>query len=381
MNDTETRLRDYLHSQAATVPDNAQGPGLDNAQTPGLEEARRRHHWPVLATAAAIALVLVLGVAFLTRITPDEPVPASPVSDAAPKVPYTVYSENALHDGDRKVQIPKGVDGFFHGRIDGGWLALRMPGAAQVEVGVLQLDGRFRQLGPDSSYGATLSPDRKQVAMVHDLSGRTAEVVVVDITSGAVVTRSPVLPVPPGRLLWNQAGIWLRTDEAVLAKLALWKPGSATTTQVALEGFDGGLSAPATGDTVALTIRSRDTECLKAGVLSADGFKQLREYCEAGARTIYPVMSPDGRTMVSSRSRLVVDVPTGKVTKLQLPTTGEVTDFPEPVFEDATQLIAIVKQPVKEAGKPPTQHLYRCDVRSGECALLRTGTGITLHRP
>ena len=89
-------------------------------------------------------------------------------------------------------------------------------------------------------------------------------------------------------------------------------------------------------------------------MLRADGFKQLREYCEAGAQTIYPLMSPDGRTMVNSRSRLVIDIPTGRVTKLQLPETGEVTDFPEPVFEDATQLIAIVMGPATNTSKPPT---------------------------
>jgi hypothetical protein len=372
MTDTETRLRDYLHAQAATVPDNAEGPGLD--------AGARRPHWPVLTAAAAIAVVLVLTVTFLTRMSSDRTEPAGPVSDAAAKVPYILYADSALHDGDQKVRLPKGVDAFY-GRVDGGWLGVQLPVEPTPRVGILRPNGRFRALGPESSTGPALSPDRKQVAMVHSLASRKAEVVVVDIASGQEVSRSPVLAAGPAQLVWNRTGIWLRTDEMVLAKLALWKPGSQSTTPIEVPGFDGGLSAPADGDTVVLSTRSGDTKCLRAGVLRADGFKQLREYCEAGAQPIYPLMSPDGRTMVNSRSRLVVDVPTGKVTKLQLPETGEVTDFPEPVFEDATQLIAIVMGPPTKTSKPPTQRVYRCDVRSGECALLLTGTGVTLQTP
>ncbi|WP_327633342.1 hypothetical protein OHB24_25425 [Kribbella sp. NBC_00482] len=375
MTDTETRLRDYLHTQAATVPDDARGPGL--------EPAVHRRHWPVLTAAAAIAAVLVLTVTFLTRISSDRTAPVAPpgpVSAAAPKVPYIVYADNALHDGDQKVRLPKGVD-TFSGRADGGWLGLQLPMEPRTRVGILQPNGGFRLLGPELSTGPTLSPDRTQVAMVHGLANRQAVVIVVDIASGQEVSRSPVLPAAPAKLVWNQTGIWLRTDEMVLAKLALWKPGSGSTKPVDVTGFDGGLSAPADGDTVVLSTRSGDRSCLRAGVLRADGFKQLREYCEAGAQTIYPLMSPDGRTVVNSRSRLVIDVPTGKVTKLQLPETGEVTDFPEPVFEDATQLIAIVMGPDTNTSKPPTQRVYRCDVRSGECALLLTGTGITLQTP
>ncbi len=252
MTDTETRLRDYLHTQAATVPDDAQGPGL--------EPAVHRRHWPVLTAAAAIAAVLVLTVTFLTRISSDRTAPVAPpgpVSAAAPKVPYIVYADNALHDGDQKVRLPKGVD-TFSGRADGGWLGLQLPMEPRTRVGILQPNGGFRLLGPELSTGPTLSPDRKQVAMVHGLANRQAVVIVVDIASGQEVSRSPVLPVAPAKLVWNQTGIWLRTDEMVLAKLALWKPGSGSTTPVDVTGFDGGLSAPADGDTVVLSTRSGD---------------------------------------------------------------------------------------------------------------------------
>ncbi|NIK61008.1 hypothetical protein [Kribbella shirazensis] len=375
MNDTETRLRDYLQSQAATVPDTAQGPGLD--------EPRGRQHWPVLATAAAIAAILVLTVTFLTRVAPDKPVPASPVSDAAPKIPYTVYSENALHDGDRKVLLPRGVDGFFHGRVDGGWLGMQLPGGGQSQVGILRPDGSFRELGPQGSDSPTLSPDRKQVAMLHSLTRpKGSSVVVIDIASGRTVARTAVMTVrPSGLLVWNRAGIWLRTDGPVLASLAVWRPGSGGNPRpVRLAEFDGGLRAAPTGGIVAWTTRRGNNRCLKAGLSSEDGFRQIREYCDVGPESIYPVVSPDGRTMVNSQVRVVVDIETGKVTRLQLPAEAEVTTFPEPVFEDANQLILITNPPGNQV-KTLTQQLYRCDVRSGECALLQTATGITLQEP
>ncbi|MFG1905326.1 hypothetical protein [Kribbella sp. NPDC048928] len=388
MNDTETRLRDYLHSQAATVPDTAQGPGL--------ERSTRRRHWPVLATAAAIAVVLVVTVTFLTRLAPDSsvPVPAGPppgpVSNAAPEVPYTVLTGEkvtdlhaTLHDGDRTVSIPRGVSGFF-GRVDGGWLA--MSGPRGDHAAILKPDGTLRTLGPDHIELPALSPNRSQIAVIHRLEDTKGELVVVDVKSGKEVSRSPQLPVMPSQLGWAKDGIWYRVDEVgapnkpTAYSLHFWKPKSDHVMDVAFPNYDGGLAAPPTSDVVALTTRKGNNRCLKAGVLRDGAFDEAREYCDVAAAATYPVLSPDGRTMVSSDVKLAIDVQTGKQTKLRLPANTRVTEWPEPVFENVSQLL-LVTEPDANNRLPVQEQVFRCDVRSGECAAVLKTVRTTLHRP
>ena len=372
MNDTETRLRDYLHTQAATVPDDAHGPGLD--------EPRHRRHWPVLMAAAAIAAVLVLTATFLTRLSEDMPEPAGPVSTAPPTIPYTAGA--MMHDGDQRVRIPKGVDGFFFGRVDGGWLGGYMPKPGQFQAAVLNANGAFRTIGPQRSGGTTLSPDRKQVAVMHYRSATEGDIVIVDLASGRAVSTTQ-LPYQPILLGWNQSGLWMSNDGVTTSELMVWRqPGSGQPEHVDFAGFQGGgMSAPAGTDTIALYSKNGDDRCVKAAVLRDDALKILRQYCDAGPEALYPLMSPDGRKMVNSLQKLVVDVRSGKVTKLQLPAAEEMTDFPSAQFEDANQLILLTTPPPSTRKLTP-QTMYRCDVRSGECAVLqKNGAGITLQQP
>ncbi|MET9275904.1 hypothetical protein [Kribbella sp. NPDC003557] len=389
MTDTETRLRDYLQAQAATVPDDAQGPGLE---PPG-----RRHHWPVLVAAAAIALVLVLTVSFLTRTAPDRsvPVPAGPppgpVSGAAPEVPYTLTSGrlrtdgSTLHDGDRTVRIPPGVGGFF-GRVGDGWLTMKSPAGGGSRAGILTPDGTFRALGPERIELVALSPDRRQVAIIHYLDGPKGEIVVVDIDSGRQVSRSPELPTRPSQLGWNRNGIWFRVDEVgdpskpTQYGLYGWRPKSHEVTRIDFPGYDGGLAVPAASDVVGLTTRRGNNRCLKAGVLRDGKFDEQRQYCDVAAAASYPVMSPDGRTIVSSDVKLAIDIASGKRTKLRLPANAEVTSWPEPVFENVSQVLLITRPPGNQR-LPVQQQIYRCDVRSGECAAVLKTTGATLQQP
>ncbi|MGW6282634.1 hypothetical protein [Kribbella sp. NPDC055071] len=372
MTTTETRLRDYFHSQANTIPETAEGPGL--------ESPVRRRPWPVLAAAAAIALVLAVSATYLARFSGDDiPEPAAPVSTAAPTVPYTVGA--TLYDGGRRVRIPKGVDGFFFGRVDGGWLAMSLPKPGQFQAGVLGTNGRFRLIGPERSGGTTLSPDRKQVAVMRYRSGTLGEIVIVDVKSGKAVSTTP-LSYQPTLLGWNQSGLWMSNDAVTTSALMVWQhPGSGQPQTLALPDFEGGLSAPADTDTVTVSTRHGDDRCLKAGVLSNGAFKVLRQYCDAGPASYYPLTSPDGRRMVNSDANLVVNLRTGKITKLQLPAGQQMNDFPSAQFEDANQLVLTTRPP--EPGDPgKKQSLYRCDVRSGECALLqKDASKITLQEP
>jgi hypothetical protein len=390
MTDTETRLRDYLHTQAATVPDNAQGPGLDGP--------RQRRHWPVVTAAAGIALVLVLTVTFLTRIAPDRsiPVPAGPppgpVSHAAPEVPYTLagdrekQEDSTLHDGGVTVRIRDAVDGFFRGRVDGGWLAMRMPRGGRSQAGILKPDGTFRPLGPERIEMVTLSPDRRQIAVIQYLDDPKGQIVVVDVESGREVSRSPQLPTRPSSLGWNRNGIWFRVDEMADPDkptqygLYGWRPKSDQVSHIALPEYDGALVAPPASDVVGLTTRRGNNRCLKAGVLRNGKFDEQRQYCDVAAAASYPVMSPDGKTIVSSDVKLAIDIASGKVTKLRIPAADAVVSWPEPVFENTSQVLLITESPGNHR-LPLPQKIYRCDVRSGECVVVLKTSGATLHTP
>jgi hypothetical protein len=370
MTDTETRLRDYLHSQAATVPDSAQGPGLDSVT--------RRAHWPVLAAAAAVVVVAVLAASLLTRSgdrTEPARTPAPPVSGAAPQVPYTVSTSKsaALHDGKQTVPLPKGVDGYFFGRAGGGWLGSLMPGIGQFQPGILLPSGTFRPLGPPRSDGQHLSPDHKQLALYRYLSNTRGQVIVVDVASGKQIAQLPAAPGRPDILGWNQDGIWLNLGRT---GIVVWKPSTGEQRRISIPGYNDGAAIPATAGVVAVTAQVDGKRCLRAGALRDDGFKVLRDYCDDGPEHLYPLLSPDGRTMVQSARSEAIDVNSGQVTKLDLP--GRMTDaLPSPVFEDATRLLTLTE---KRVGNELRQQLFRCDVTSGECKLLFKDAGhVTIH--
>ena len=370
MTDTETRLRDYLHTQAATVPDDAEGPGP--------AEPRKSRHWPVLAAAAAIVVVVVLAASLLTRSSGDRPEPAKrpapPVSGTAPQVPYTVYNENALHDGKQAVRIPKGVDGYFFGRAGGGWLGMLMPRPGAFRPIILLPNGTYRAIGPDRSGGQVLSPDRKQVALYHYLSNARGQVIVVDVRSGQQVAQLPAAAGQPTILGWNQDGVWLDRGKT---GLVVWQPASGRQRPVSIAGFDGSAAIPPAAGTVVVSAKVDGKRCLKAGALRDDGFKVSREYCDDEPEQLYPVLSPNGRTMIQSARAEAIDISTGEVTKLKLP-DRMIDTLPLPVFEDGTQLLTLTEK--VGAGGVVEQQLFRCDVTSGECkVLVKDADGWTIH--
>lgn len=374
MNDTETRLRDYLQTTAATVSDNPPGLDLETDSTP------HRRRWPVILAAAAIAVVLVLAASFLTRLSPAQPEPAAPVSGEAPLIPYTVSKKRVttLHDGAQQVRVTFPSDGYFRGRVGGGWLALTMPNNRILQVGILLPNGSFRPVGPPRSESPVLSPDGRQVVLVARQADQKGQVMVVDVRTGREIASTPVQARVPQILGWNKTGIWLSHDETNKPELLVWQPGSGQPQPITAPDFAGSRAIPGTTDMVVLSTRAGESRCLKAGVLRDTTFEVKREYCDQGQEHQYPVLSPDGRTMIHSLQKVAVDVATGKVTKLQLP--DQMLDWPEAVFEDATHLLALTQRDDVMGAIP--RKLYRCDVTSGACKLLvEKAADISLQQP
>jgi len=378
MNDTETRLRDYLQTAAAIVPDTAQGAGLETTAPP------RRRRWPIVLAAASIGSVLVLASSFLAHLTSADPQPVSepgpPVSRAAPLIPYTTNTGGVatLHDGSRQVRFSFRSDGYFRGRVGGGWLGLAMPANRVTQVGLLMPNGSFRPIGPARSESPHASPDRTQVVMVARRADRTGRAVVVDVHSGREVASTPVQANVALLIGWNKDGIWMLNDEGKQPVLQVWQPKSGPPRQITAPGFDGALAMPATASNVVWSTHEGDKRCLVAGELRGTTVEVLRKYCRQGGPQLYPVLSPDGRTMIQSIAKVAIDLATGKETKLQLP--DEMLDFPEAVFEDATHVIAI-NQRTDQGGVIP-QELYRCDVTTGACKRLDVdATDVGLQQP
>jgi hypothetical protein len=405
MNETETRLRDYLQATANTIPDDAESPGLDEPA------AHRRHVWPVVLAAAAIAAVLVLTVPLLTRLNNNQPAPAAGSGESL-GIPYILSSgsqrampddksdasDRTLHDGKQTVPM----DGSSHGvdgRAGGGWLTamLGKPGASRI--GILQPDGAIRPIGPLNAQLFVLSPDHTQVATtVSDGKGKT-RTVVLDIKSGKEIAHI-TLPHQTTMLWdWNKDGIWLAENWKVKVQPSVWQPTTGQLTTVAVPDFDLGLVAPGGTGTVLVTTRRGDDWCLKAGTLTGGKLSIARESCGTGGRSIYPVLSPDGRTIINTEQKVAIDVATGKVTKLGL--TEDLSGFPQPVFEDATHLlVAPLQQPSSAVSPLPTKasedqggirplvtssrQVYRCDVTTGACKVALTtpeGQSVSLVNP
>ncbi|MEV4261427.1 hypothetical protein [Kribbella sp. NPDC049584] len=372
MNDTETRLRDYLHAKADTVPDSAHGPGLELDSTG--TSARRR--WAPMALAAAgIAAVLTLAVPYLHGLAkPDQPsvagLPsAGPVSTGAPRIPYTTLVENnpdnpldtwwtLLHDGGTTVKNP-GIKGDVIARTAGGWLVTTgYPDHAKSQVAVLSPAGKLQPIGPLGADTPWRSPDGQQVAVAVAKYGRQDNrVVVVDVRTGKEVA-SLTVKIPNLELYgWNKDGIWMGEHSPDARAVKVWQPGSKDLR--AAGTFTGQLEVTRTTSTVAHVSYKNGKTCVAAATLGANGLDVKREYCFKPPMAAASVsVAPDGSTMTISNIGVAVDVATGKVAKLRLPAGTKW--FEDGVFEDPDNVIV-----VDEAG--PAQKLFRCAVETGEC--------------
>ncbi|GAA0589620.1 hypothetical protein HPO96_03820 [Kribbella sandramycini] len=383
MNDTESRLRDYLDTKAASVPPTAHGPGLD------AELTRRRAAWPAVLAAAAVAVVLALTITFITS-DPDKPAPAaSPAADGPPQVPYVVTEDtdipnmgpSTLYDGTRTVRLPEDVR-VTGPRMGDGWLAWTRTGR-NFRVGILGASGKVRQLGPSRADMPVASPDRKQIAIAHRPNRNETgdRLVVLDAGTGAEdlnIAMPRKLSLVTG---WNRAGIWVMSDISGKVELFVLRAGEQTFRPVAVGGLTASFATSPQSDTVVYTTSSAGKKCLHAAELRNGKLDVLRTHCEQGVeRAVYPVGSRDGRTMVFSERKLAIDVASGKTTQLRLPEPIE--SYPTPVFEDETKLLVVTQQ--WDSKKKSPQRLYRCDVTTGDCKLLRTekdDTQIKLLQP
>ncbi|QNE21680.1 hypothetical protein F1D05_31870 [Kribbella qitaiheensis] len=315
-----------------------------------------------------------------------------------------------LHDGKQTVKIDDSLVIGPSGRVAGGWLFIKGEAGGPFQTGTLQADGKFQPLGPQNTRGILKSPDGSKVAVTLAAGKGKTKVLVLDVATRKEIA-SVTLPHQTTVLwAWNQAGLWFGEDYKVGAQPLLWQPGQGQPVQLTIPGFDLGLEGATDSDKVQVVTRTNKGEswCMKLGSAQGTGFAVDRQYCGSGGRAFYPVVSPDGRTMVHPGSSLsadsrtevqpqpvVIDVATGKATKLRLP--RPISDLPAPVFEDDTHLLFTGtglrdKQPPKTPpsigpdGSPVTAGIsvIRCDVTSGDCKLVfttPTGVRIKLGRP
>lgn len=385
MNDTENRLRDYLQTKADTVPDTAQGPGLELNAT---GTSSKRGWVPIVLAAAAIGAVLVLAVPFLTRLADREPgspaaVPTGPVSTGAPRIPYAVTVDNNpdnpldtwwafVQDGDKKVENP-GVKGEVLARLGGGWLVMTgYPDPKKSQAAIVAPNGKVTPLGPTGATSPVISPDGKQLAVaVAPYGGKGSRVVVVNVEGGSETATLDV-PTPAIRLLgWNKDGIWLTQEPADSRPVSVWQPGADQPREV--DGLDGNLQVVRSSDVVVqLSARSGGGYCAKAFTLGPNGPELKREYCFETAATaqtaVYVALSPDGRTMVLS-TRVAVDLTTGKATKLGIPPKFTSWTWNSAAFEDPTTVIVVTDT---SGVKPLDQKMFRCSTTTGDCKPILT---------
>ncbi|MEU8224274.1 hypothetical protein [Kribbella sp. NPDC048915] len=379
MTDTETRLHDYFQTQADTVPDTAEGPGL---AVPGGTEPTRSRRWPVLLAAAAVAGALALTATVLSGVTDREPsvagIPSAssvPVPAGKPLIPYAVTVQNnpdnpldtwwaTIHDGDRTVKNP-GVQGDVLARVDGGWLVTTgYPDPAKSQAAVVSPSGQVRPLGPLGAGYPVVSPDGRQIAVPLSKSGApSGEVVVVDVKSGDEVARVTVTTPNLELIGWNKDGVWMNPHSPDARPVTVWQPGPSNEVRTVgnLEGEI--VVARGTGTVVQLTNKGGRKYCANAATLGAKGLEIKREYCfdarttEGNVVAPYVALSPDGMTMVLS-TQVAVDVATGQVSSLTLPAKARLAGGG--VFENPANVVVIDDAQAE-------QKMFRCAVASGEC--------------
>jgi hypothetical protein len=280
-----------------------------------------------------------------------------------------------VHDGSRAVAVKNVM--FLNGRAGGGWLtALSTPGGGPA--GIVGRDGRFRQVGPRTANFPTLSPDRTKIAVTSSAPGAKGRILVLDLRTGKQVATTSRLAASPSLLGWNQDGIWAAA-EGPQPGVLVWKPGAGEPHRVAIPGSTGGAAVQPNARTVLVTTAGGGSQCIKAGLLEGDHFKVVRESCHQGPGHPYPVLSTDGRVLVNSLTKEAVDIPTGRATKLDVP--DRMLDWPEPVFEDATNLLVISQRDLDHGRIGQT--LYRCNVVGGKCVQLKVNDvdDLTLQKP
>ncbi|RZU12626.1 hypothetical protein EV645_5899 [Kribbella rubisoli] len=373
MTDTETRLRDYLHAKADTVPDSAHGPGLELDST---GTSTRRRWVPMAVAAAGIAAILTLAVPYLHGLAKsDQPsvagLPAAgPVSTGAPRIPYAITDPNSnpdnpldtwwyvLHDGGQTVKNP-GLKGNVAARTEGGWLATTgYPDPDKSQIVVISPSGTVRPIGPLGAQWPFVSPDGRQIAVAVSKYGRPdGRVVVVDIRTGKEVS-SLTVKIPNLELIgWNKDGIWMHEHGPDAVPVKVWQPGSKDVRTVG--SFSDRLELTRTTNTIAQISYKGGKTCITAATLGTKGLDVKREYCFKNlAAAPYVTVSPDGSTMTINTIGVAVDIATGKATKLRLPAGTKW--FEDGVFEDPDNVIV-----VDEAGA--AQKLFRCSVGTGEC--------------
>ncbi|MEU4197947.1 hypothetical protein AB0E69_39050 [Kribbella sp. NPDC026611] len=389
MTDTETRLRDYLHAAANTIPDTTPAPALHLDTT----TTSTRPRWlPMTLAAASIGAVLVLLVPFLTGLahkgganSAATPTPAAPtkgpVSGAAPRIPYTVTVQDntdnpldtwwrTLYDHGQTVKNP-GTHGNVLGRFgDDSWL-IETGYPKYSQLAVLDSAGKVRPLGPKGADGPKYSPDREQLAAEVWLRFGTPQahnkIVVLDLGTGREVTALEPPVNGAGVITWAKEGIILGDFSHSTNKSFLWQPGKGQPQEV--HGIQSPLfvqAVPATGKLLDYTPKG----CPRIGVLRDNAFVAEHEYCGASDSSFHAAVSPDGRTLFSNQMKVALDLYTGATTALRLPGRVE-SVFSAAVFEDPTNLIAVAED-------KRVQRMYRCSVATGECKVLRTAGGLEM---
>ncbi|ADB35382.1 hypothetical protein Kfla_6384 [Kribbella flavida DSM 17836] len=361
-----------------------------------LVTPRRRYAAPLAAAAAVLLLITGLAVALPALRDKDVPAAGSPGIESL-KVPY-VTSEGdrrTLHDGDRTVSLDRVGAIQVHARLAEGWLVTKSgtpdrPRSAQL--GVLSVDGRFQQRGPNFGQGpVALSPSRDQVAMIVG-----SRVVVVDLASNR---QTASLPATGPTLIqgWTAAGVWIQQAAAGDPDLRLWQPGSPPR-RPKIEGLEWFEVPHGTTDRVIAKIRKGNQSC--ARVLAprpGDRFQMLREVC-GGHVPLSTGLTPDGKKLVILNLRTVVDVDSGTSVALSaLPVHDGAAIFEGNGHFVVSRTGLVVKAkatPDPSTGETPTdgflpveQLIARCELVTGNCTKLlqRTappsGPNVYLGRP
>jgi hypothetical protein len=365
---------------------------------------RRRLLSPLLAAAAVIAVVagLTAGVtAFRGKSTPDTT--ASGASGGkldSVEVPYVSYDGPArlLHDGARSVPLGNLTGGPIVGRVAAGWFTVRVGALEGIpRAGVLTTAGSFIQRGPDNADQAVLSPDHTKAALIVGISEGKFQIVVIDVSSGKQLYAQPLSANSVLRG-WNKFGIWYAErhaphpvptgaaypGEVTVGDPTVWEPGTPAR-KVTITGFDA-LWAYGTTDRMVVETRKGQTWCIQVVTMdSTDKLTPERELCGTGARK-YPVLSPDGKTLVVPELKKAISVADGAEVNL----TG-IPDRPNPtgsVFEDASHILSLAPSEVNPLLRPLVEQLLvRCDVVTGNCEKLfekpatKAGKLITLGNP
>lgn len=367
--DTETRLRDYLHTKAQVVPDHATPPA------PVAELNRRRRTWPAIAAAASIAAVIALAVPYLSGLGSDDPPVSAGGGLSSLKVPYILTEgsgSRTLHDGTTTIPLGNGPARDVLARLATGWLVMtsktNADGRATSGHAVLTKDGRLRPVGSSNAMqNAILSPDRTQVAILGQIAGGSFKIEVIDLATG---NKTADLPLPSLVALhaWNKHGIWYDDDTA--ANPHLWQPGEQPR-EVEIPGFTS-ITAPGTTDR--MLVRTQRDGCVKVMKMDESGdLTTLRENCDS---TSYAGLSPDGKLLVIPHLKVAVDVDSGEQTPLPaLPSESGVGL----TFEDDRTVLAMASLGVSVSQPTPTtpnrfieihQFIERCDVLTGTCEKL-----------